>query len=225
MPQHQVTIGEPFGVGRYEVTFDEWDACVKGGGCNDYKPSDQGWGRGRRPVINVSWDDAQAYVAWLSKKTGQPYRLPSEAEWEYAARAGTTSRYWWGNDVPTSKQANFGDHVNKTSKVGSYPANPWGLHDMNGNVWEWVEDCWNESYEGAPNDGSAWPSGDCGRRVRRGGSWNVHPGVFRARPPASGTPPTAGTSAAGSGLPGRPHARAAVFTDAAGEPRCVQGGS
>jgi formylglycine-generating enzyme required for sulfatase activity len=169
-PQHEVLIAQPFAVGKYEVTFDEWDACVKSGGCNGYEPSDERWGRGLRPVINVSWDDAQAYVAWLSNRTGQPYRLLSEAEWEFACRAGTTTRYSWGNEI-TSDNANCGLSVGKTTEVGAYPANPWGLHDMHGNVWEWVEDCWNESYQGAPSDGSAWTSGDYSRRVLRGGSW------------------------------------------------------
>ena len=131
---------------------------------------------GRRPVILVSWKDAQAYVAWLSEQTGQPYRLLSEAEWEYACRAGTTTRYSWGDDPPTPEQANF----DETTKVGSCPANSWGLYDMHGNVWEWVEDCWNEGYEGAPNDGSAWTGGDCNRRVLRGGSWVNAPGALRS---------------------------------------------
>jgi formylglycine-generating enzyme required for sulfatase activity len=179
-PQHDVTLPK-FALSQNEVTFDEWDACVKSGGCNRYEPSDQGWGRGRRPVINVSWDDAKAYVAWLSKETSQPYRLLSEAEWEYAARAKKTTRYWWGNDLPTPEQANFGWNVGKTSEVGAYPANPLGLYDMNGNVWEWVEDCWHDSYKGAPpKDGSAWTSGDCSRRVLRGGSWGLTPEYLRS---------------------------------------------
>jgi formylglycine-generating enzyme required for sulfatase activity len=122
-------------------------------------------------VISVSWGDATNYVAWLSKETGQLYRLPSEVEWEYACRAGTKTLYWWRDDPPSPQEANFGKNVGKTSEVGSYPHNRWGLYDMEGNVREWVEDCWNESYEGAPTDGSAWTSGDCGRRVLRGGSW------------------------------------------------------
>ena len=128
-------------------------------------------------MINVSWEDAQAYADWLSKKTGQSYRLLSEAEWEYVCRAGTTTRYSWGDDLPTPEQANF--NVGKATEVGSYPANPWGLHDMHGNVWEWVEDCGNESYDGAPTDGSAWTSGDyC--RVLRGGSWYFDQGSLRS---------------------------------------------
>ena len=160
-PQHKVTIAEPFAVGKYEVTFDEWEACVASGGCDSYKPKDQGWGRGPRPVINVSWNDAIAYVEWLSAKVGKPYRLPSEAEWEYAARAGTTTRYWWGDEI-TIENANYGRNVGKTTDVGSYPPNRWGLYDMQGNVWEWTEDCYHDSYKVAPEDGSAWMNGDCG---------------------------------------------------------------
>ena len=156
-PVHRVTISEPFAVGVYEVTFEEWDACVSGGGCGGYRP--EGWGRSSRPVINVSWDDAQAYVAWLSGKTGEAYRLLSESEWEYAARAGTTTRYHWGDDVGRNR-ANCvddycGDSWEFTAPVGSFGANGFGLHDILGNVREWVEDCWNGSYAGAPSDGSA----------------------------------------------------------------------
>ena len=174
-PQHEVRIAKPFAVGRFEVTFDDWDACVAVGDCNRV-PTDSGWGRGKRPVIDVSWDDAQAYVAWLSKKTGQRYRLLSEAEWEYAARAGTTTRYPWGNE-PGSNRANFGGSESRWSKkqtapVGSFDPNKFGLHDVIGNVYELVQDCWKESYAGAPADGSAWEAGNCGQRVVRGGSWN-----------------------------------------------------
>jgi formylglycine-generating enzyme required for sulfatase activity len=131
-------------------------------------------------VINVSWNDAKAYVAWLSRQTGKPYRLLSEAEWEYACRAGTTTRFSWGDDWPTPEQANFGRKVGKTTKIGSYPPNSWGLYDMPGNVWEWVEDCWNDSYQGAPCDGSAWTGGDGSRRMVRGGSWFSPPGELRS---------------------------------------------
>ena len=179
-PRHQVQIAEPFALGRYEVSFDQWDACVADGGCDDYRPEDEGWGRGRRPVINVSWKDAQAYVRWLSEKTGQPYRLPSEAEWEYAARAGTTTLYSWGDNI-APENANYGLRGGRTTEVGTYPANPWGLYDMHGNVGEWVEDCQNESYEGAPSDGTAWTSGECiFSRVLRGGSWENYPGLLRS---------------------------------------------
>ena len=175
-PQRRVTISQPFAVGRYEVTFDEWNACAADGSCrgryNDW------WGRGRQPVVGPSWKDAKAYVAWLSKKTGKEYRLLSEAEWEYAARAGTTTRFSFGDQI-SAEDATFptvmGDVVVKTSEVGSHPANSWKLHDMHGNVWEWVEDCWNDSYRGAPTDGSAWISGDCSGRILRGGSWGRDP--------------------------------------------------
>ncbi len=174
LPQHAVTFARPFAIGKYAVTFDEWDAFVADGG-TDHRAADGKWGRERRPVINVSWDDAQAYVAWLSKRTGQGYRLPSEAEWEYAARAGTSTRYPWGND-PGKSQANVDGSGSQwsntqTAPVGSFPANGFGLHDMIGNVWEWTQDCWNKNYHRAPTGGSAWESGNCGVRVVRGGSW------------------------------------------------------
>ncbi|MDP6621443.1 MAG: formylglycine-generating enzyme family protein [Alphaproteobacteria bacterium] len=153
---------------------------MSGGGCNGYFPHDEGWGRGRRPVINVSWYDAQAYVDWLSRRSGQRYRLLSEAEWEYATRAGTTSRYWLGNGID-HRQANLGGRLKSTAAAGSYGANPFGLFDVHGNLWEWVEDCANQSYAGAPNDGSAWsgPS-DCPRRMLRGGSWTNPPDLLRS---------------------------------------------
>ena len=176
-PVHRVTFERPFAVGVYEVTFAEWEACVSGGGCGGHRPVDAGWGRGNRPVMNVSWDDAQAYVEWLSGKTGEAYRLLSESEWEYVARAGT---YHFGSSLSPS-QANYAESGNrKTVPVGSYSANGFGLHDVHGNVWEWVEDCWNESYRGAPSDGSAWESGDCERRVLRGGSWPSEPRNLRS---------------------------------------------
>ena len=168
-PQHRVTIPAPFAVGAYEVTFEEWDACVSDGGCGGYRPNDNGWGRGRRPVIHVSWNDAAVYVTWLRGKTGKEYRLLSEAEWEYAARAGTTTRYSFGDGI-TPSDANYGGNIGKTQRVGSYRANGFGLYDVHGNVWEWVQDCWNWSYAGAPNNGEAW-GGDCSFRVFRGGSW------------------------------------------------------
>ena len=169
-PQHRVTIPAPFAVGAYEVTFEEWDACVAEGGCGGYRPNDNGWGRGWRPVINVSWNDAQAYVRWLRGKTGKEYRLLSAAEWEYAARAGTTTRYSFGDEI-TSSDANYGKNIGKTQPVGSYRANGFGLYDVHGNVWEWVQDYWNDSYRGAPNNGEAWETGDFSWGVLRGGSW------------------------------------------------------
>ena len=184
-PQRQVRIGKPFAAGKYEVTFAEWDACVAAGGCRGHRPDDMGWGRGRRPVVNVSWDDAQAYVGWLSRRTGQEYRLLSESEWEYAARAGTRARYHWGDSVGRNR-ANCGGcgsrwDYERTAPAASFPANGFGLHDMHGNVGEWVEDCWHDSYAGAPSDGSAWTtSGMFSWRVYRGGAWNFIPGYLRA---------------------------------------------
>jgi formylglycine-generating enzyme required for sulfatase activity len=193
VPQRRVTIALPFGVGRFAVTFDEWDACVAAGGCNGYRPSDAGWGRGRRPVINISWDDAKAYVAWLSRATGKRYRLPSEAEREYVTRAGTTSRYWWGSSISTD-QANYngrgsgGMFRQKTLPVDSFGPNPWGLYQVHGNVYEWTEDCWNESDKGAPADGAAWLTGPCEGRVLRGGFWRAASMGLRAVSRVEATP-------------------------------------
>ena len=187
LPVHEVAIGAPFAVGRYEVTFAEWDACVRDGGCprGEGVADDEGWGRGRRPVINMSWDDAKRYVQWLSRKTGKAYRLPSESEWEYAARAGTETAYSWGDEIGVNRANCAGcgsqwDGDRTTAPVGSFGANAWGLYDMHGNVWELVEDCWNRSYAGAPADGSAWQRGNCDRRVLRGGSWSDTPSFLRA---------------------------------------------
>ena len=169
-PVHEVRITSAFAVGIYEVTFQEWDACVDAGGCGGYRPDDEGWGRGDRPVINVSWNDARAYVAWLNDVTGKMYRLLSEAEWEYAARAGTHTPYHFGDRI-TESEANFGESKPlSTQPVGSYTANGFGLHDMHGNAWEWVEDCYYENYDGAPVDGSAWTTGNCTQRGLRSGS-------------------------------------------------------
>ena len=178
-PQHRVTIREPFAVGLYEVTFEEWAVCVADKGCGGYRPSDLSWGRGRRPVIDVSWENAQAYVRWLSRKTGEEYRLLSEAEWEYAARAGSRTRYSFGDEI-TPSDANYGENIGRTQPVGSYRANDFGLYDMHGNVFEWIQDCWNGSYVGAPNNGEAWERGDCSRRVLRGGSWNFNSRILRS---------------------------------------------
>jgi formylglycine-generating enzyme required for sulfatase activity len=173
-PVHRVTIAKPFAIGRYEVTFDEWDRCVEEKGCK-YQADDRGWGRGNRPVINVSWLDAKEFVAWLSQKTGQTYRLPSEAEWEYAARAGVNTPFWWGRDVG-SRQANCREcntgTGQQTQPVGSYNPNPFGIYDTAGNAAEWVEDCWNDNFRGAPRDGSAWLAGQCRLRVLRGGAFD-----------------------------------------------------
>ena len=179
-PQHQVTIPKPFAVGKYEVTFDEWDACVGQGGCRGHKPKDYGRGRGRRPVINVSWNDAQAYVEWLIERTEEKgYRLLSEAEWEYAARAGTQKPYFFGVNI-TPDQANYDGNVGKTVAVGGYQANAFGIYDMHGNVWEWVEDRWHDSYQGAPDVASAWIDGTGVSRVLRGGSWVNPPESLRS---------------------------------------------
>src|SRR6516225_10209840 len=189
-PQHRVTFGKAFGVGRFAVTFEEWDACVADGGCNGYTPSDEGWGRGRRPVINVSWDDANTYAGWLSRKTGKTYRLLSEAEREYVTRAGTTTPFWWGTSIST-QQANYNGNYTygtgakgvsrrQTVLVDSFQPNSWGLYQVHGNVWEWTEDCWHNNYFGAPSDGAAWTSGDCSDRVIRGGAWYFYPWLLRA---------------------------------------------
>ncbi len=189
-PQHRGSIGQAFAVGKFTVTFEEWEACVWDGGCGGYRPEDGGWGRGRRPVIHVSWNDAKAYVAWLKQKTGREYRLLSESEWEYSARGGTTTPFWWGSSISTS-QANYagsytynggkkGEDRQKTVPVDSFSANPFGLYQMHGNVWQWVEDCSDYNYSGAPSDGSAWTAGDCSRRVLRGGSWDDVPEKLRA---------------------------------------------
>jgi formylglycine-generating enzyme required for sulfatase activity len=172
-PAHAVTV-RSFAVGRFELTFQEWDACFQDKECPHW-PADEGWGRERRPVINISWEDAQHYVKWLSQRTGQRYRLLSEAEWEYAARAGTTTPYSFGDEI-----RRLGDYAwmnsnsgNQSHPVGEKKPNPFGLFDMHGGVWEWVQDCWHRDYQGSPPlDGSAWDS-DCrvSRHVVRGGSW------------------------------------------------------
>ena len=184
-PVREVTFEEPFALSRSEVTFAQWDACVAGGGCNGYRPRDRYWGRLHRPVIYVGRDDAEAYASWLSRQTGAEYRLPSEAEWEYAARAGTTTRQSWGDAVGEGRAncLGCGGHWDAlrwgalflirggTAPVGSFAANAFCLNDMHGNVGEWVADWWNETYDGAPVDGSAWLSGDATALVFRGGSW------------------------------------------------------
>ncbi|KFB69039.1 formylglycine-generating enzyme family protein [Candidatus Accumulibacter vicinus] len=209
-PQHKVRIGKPFALGRYAVTVGDFKRFVLASGYRseaernpdegiwawdaakgDWGPSkDRNWRDpgvaqdDRHPVVGVSWKDALAYVKWLGEKSGKTYRLPSEAEWEYAARAGTTTAYPWGDD-PGSRCGNFFGSGSAwsgkgTAPVGSFAANAFGLHDMIGNVWEWTQDCWSESYVGAPDDGRSWESGDCGRRVVRGRSWGDGSGVARA---------------------------------------------
>ncbi len=206
-PQHEVKIGYPFAAGKFAVTFDDWDECVSLGGCPAV--SDSGWGKGPQPVINVSWDEAQKYVAWLSLMTGKHYRLLSEAEWEYAARAGAATAYSFGDNYPPSKKiceyANFADLALKKAAptfqtsdicndrhavpapVGSYKPNGFGLHDMHGNVFQWTSDCYAKTYQDAPVDGSPFTTQDCGLRVARGGSWNDSPESLRSAYRSRGT--------------------------------------
>ena len=183
-PLHRVRIDYQFAVGVYEVTFTEWYACLDAGGCGSDIPDDMRWGRGNRPVIHVSWDDAQSYVRWLSARTGKPYRLLSESEWEYVARAGTETAYSWGDNIGENRAncdgcgSQWDDKM--TAPVGSFAANAWGVYDMHGNVEEWVQDCWNDNYEGAPTDGSARESTDDCSRVTRGGLWYDGPKDLRS---------------------------------------------
>jgi formylglycine-generating enzyme required for sulfatase activity len=181
-PVHTVSIAKPFALGKHEVTFEAYDAFATATGRSE--PSDSGWGRGKRPVINVSWDDATAYAAWISQQTGERYRLPSDAEWEYAARAGSTTKYPWGDAVGTNRANCDGcgsqwDNQ-QTAPVGSFAANAFGLHDMHGNVFEWVQDCYHSNYEGAPAAGSAREQCDSSDRVLRGGSWSYNPAWTRS---------------------------------------------
>ena len=182
-PRHQVRIQQAFAVGRFEITFREWDACVADGGCG-HVPPERGWGRGSRPVIYVNWYDVREYLKWLSNLTKNEYRLPSEAEWEYAARAGTDTAYWWGNSIGVDKAVctgcGPGMDGSRTVPVGSFAPNPFGIYDVHGNVYEWTADCWNGSYAGAPLDGSVWTSGDCSLRVLRSGAWGTEPEDLRA---------------------------------------------
>jgi formylglycine-generating enzyme required for sulfatase activity len=191
-PQHEVKISKPFAVSKIDVTFADWDICVSFGACQEVR--DGGMGYGTKPVINVSWHNVQSYVAWLSKVTGRTYRLLTEAEWEYTARAGTMTMYYWGDDIG-ERNANCNGCGSRwdgelTSPVGSFPPNQFGLYDMAGNVWQWTQDCYHPSYSSAPNEGSAWISGDCSRRIVRGGSWDTNPQLLRSaardtRPSAS----------------------------------------
>ena len=171
-PAHRVTFHKPFAAGRYEVTYAEWSLCVLDQGC-EHDPEEE-FGDVKLPISNISWSDAKQYVHWLSETTGSTYRLLSEAEWEYIARAGTVTDYSFGDGISTS-QANFDESIGRTTHVGFYQPNEFGIYDTHGNVFEWVEDCWNKSYSGAPVDGSAWITGDCVRRVLRGGSWSSPP--------------------------------------------------
>ena len=213
-PVHSVSV-PAFSMGKYEVTVGQFRRFVEATGyrtdaeqnadgnqgCYVYTGGMWGWTPGdswhnpgfsvgdNHPVVCVSWNDAQAFVKWLNNETGSNYRLPTEAEWEYAARGGSTTKYHFGNsESQLSRYASFNwrnqscpDGLGKcTAEVGRYRPNSFGLYDMHGNVWEWVQDCWNDSYAGAPTDGGAWTNGDCGRRVVRGGSWNVYPEYLRS---------------------------------------------
>jgi len=173
LPPSELDVGE-FAIGVYEVTFEDYDRFCESTGCR--LPDDQGWGRGRRPVVNVTWDMATAYTGWLSGQTGNRYRLPTDAEWEYAARGGTQNRFWWGGD-PGSARSNCAEcgslwDGEKTSRVGRFNPNPFGLYDTAGNVFEWVTDCWNDDFSLAPKNGSAVEKPNCGVRVIRGGAWS-----------------------------------------------------
>ena len=194
-PVHEVTV-PAFRMGKYEVTFALWDACVEDGSCGSYFPDDEGWSRGNRPVINISWENVQLFIDWLNSKTSGGYRLPSEAEWEYAARAGGATKYHFGNDE--SQLCRYANHADAstdsdwrnetcddgvsegTAEVGRYQPNEFGLYDMHGNVSELVEDPWHANYEGAPIDGSVWDAGSCGTNVIRGGSWNNRSYILRS---------------------------------------------
>ena len=193
-PRHNVTIPRRFALGRYEVTWAQWDVCVRDGACSndgpDSRNGDAGWGRGALPVMNVDWNDAKAYAQWLSAKTGRHYRLPSESEWEYAARARSTTPFIFADNISPADAVYAWDFSfmgsprgrapGRTSAVGSFPQNGFGLYDMFGNVWEWVEDCYVETYAQAPANGEAVESPDCDHRVRRGGSWFSHPEELRS---------------------------------------------
>ena len=191
-PQIEVSIPYSFEIGRFEVTYAEWRDCVEAGGCKGYRPDDNGWGRGDRPVTNVSYQDAQSYIAWLNKSTGKQYRLPTEAEWEYVARAGGSLPFSTATGTGISdREANFngefpygggakGRYLKKTVPVGSYAPNAFGVHDIHGNVYEWVSDCYAKSHQGNPANGQRRTDGDCNRRIIRGGSWVTHGYQMRA---------------------------------------------
>ena len=179
-PRHEVTIAGPIAVSKFEAMFDEWDACAAAGAC---PPVRDRWGRGQMPAINVSWNDATQYAARLSRVTGKSYRLLTEAEWEYAARAGAATRYPWG-DGPGEGEANCDGcgsrwDLRQTAPVGYFEPNAFGLYDMQGNVWEWVEDAWHDNYDRAPTGGSGWVQGDPDYPVVRGGSWRSDTSVVR----------------------------------------------
>lgn len=188
--QLPVSFALPFAAGRFAVTFAEWDMCVAGGGCGGYHPEDDGHGRDRRPVVNVSWADAMSYVEWLTAKTGKSYRLLSESEREYVTRAGRTTPFWWGDaadtaraniDVPVRANATASAEARRASvDVDAFAPNPWGLYNVHGNVWEWTADCWTDDNTLHPPDGRPLLDADCSRRPARGGSWNDFAAEARA---------------------------------------------
>jgi formylglycine-generating enzyme required for sulfatase activity len=171
-PAHRVAINAPFAIGKTEVTVEQWNACVAANACTRLAGAASA---PNLPARDLSWDDAQAYLKWLSAQSGKPYRLPTEAEWEYAARGGSASRYWWGEQMrpgmANCKECGEPWHQDAPAAVASFAANPYGLHDMNGSVWEWVSDCWHNNYKGAPADGRSWDDAYCSSHVIRGGSW------------------------------------------------------
>jgi formylglycine-generating enzyme required for sulfatase activity len=190
-PLHRVSFAKPFAVGRFTISFDDWDACLADGGCSGIKGDDKGFGRGRMPAQGINFEAAKSYLAWLSKKVGRTYRLPSESEREYFTRAGTTMPFWFGNTI-SSQDANYlastpyangprGVDSKGPVVVDSYAPNPFGLYQVHGNVWEWTEDCFNKRYnEDTPTDGAPWLEGDCGKRILRGGTWNWSADVARS---------------------------------------------
>jgi formylglycine-generating enzyme required for sulfatase activity len=197
-PVREVSIERGFAIAKFETSWSEWEACVNDGACasptGHSMPEGSGWGKGSRPVINVSWNDVRDYLAWISDKAGRTYRLPTEAEWEFSARAGVEGRYQYGDDPKTLCRVGNGadlatnfnnrndcyDRIGReTAPGGSFEPNASGLFDMIGNVWEWTEDCWNDNYDGAPLKGEARTAGDCSQGVIRGGSWGSYPHNLR----------------------------------------------
>ena len=182
-PVHLVSISGAIAMSKFEITWNEWEACFTAGWC-ERDPDDHGWGRGLRPVVNVSWEEAKLFAKWVSEMAGATYRLPSESEWEFAARAGTYTAYPWGDEIgeenANCRECNTQLWDHQSIEVGQYPPNSFGLYDMHGNIWEWTEDCWAGDYVGAPGDGTARQDGDCELRVVRSGSWYYFPQLARS---------------------------------------------